>query len=305
MAAEDIQATAETTTDGAGTSVAQAGTTLKYGGKDYANAEELGKAYEAAQSELGRWTQQYGDLKKQHETTSETAKKWSDWWQTVQPLWGEDVETLLRQKLNGGQQGRPQARATEQQASAAQAALDGYEMLSPQDQATRLRQVILEDLGQQANAWRGDLVKAIQQEFENKEKWYQSYLSNHLGLMRRALENKIKDPNFNVDAVMEQAVRAIGGQIDPIQLGQQLLSAAEFDSRLDAAKKESYAQGKRDFEEAQKNKAMEQVPMSFSSPVYKIPSSAKDTGVSRGLASRREQAAQNIMKKFGPSWFSE
>ena len=39
---------------------------LEYGGKKYATSEELGKAYEAAQAELGKWTQQHGDLEKKY-----------------------------------------------------------------------------------------------------------------------------------------------------------------------------------------------------------------------------------------------
>ena len=122
MAEVTGQGTAGTqgTTGATGTSVSGAGSVpagqpLKFGGKEYGSVEDLGKAYESAQSELGKWTQQHGDLQKKYDEAQTQAQRWNEWWQTVQPLWGDDVESVLRAKLTG--QGRQPAQQVQQQVS--------------------------------------------------------------------------------------------------------------------------------------------------------------------------------------------
>lgn len=284
----------------AGTSGA-ADQSYEFGGKKYSSVDELGKAYESAQSELGKWTQQYGDLRKQYENAQGTAGKWDEWWKTVSPLWGEDVEDLLRRKLAGtARQG------TQAQAQPTQNQFDGWEALRPEEQFSRMRQSVAEELGNAFNQQLTGLNQQWQQHLAQRETWYQSYLTNHLGLMRRALEQKLINPNFDVDKVMEQAARAIGGQIDPIQLGQQLLTAETFNAQLDAAKKLAYEQGKKDFEQEAANKRIESVPVQTGGmPIYKMPSvSPNANGTKHGLASWREKAAEKIVKQFGPNWFA-
>ena len=89
--------------------------TYAFGGKTYGSVDELGKAYESAQGELGKWTQQYGDIEKKYKEAEkhvERATKWDEWWKTIQPLWGEDVENFLRQKLPGATRQQSAAPAT-------------------------------------------------------------------------------------------------------------------------------------------------------------------------------------------------
>mgnify|MGYP001557955504 CR=1 FL=1 len=271
----------------------------EFGGKKYSSVDELGKAYESAQSELGKWTQQNGDLRRQYENAQNIAGKWDEWWKTVSPLWGEDVEDLLRRKLTGT------ARQVQAQPQQTQNQFEGWDALRPEEQFSRMRQSVAEELGNAFNQQLTGLNQQWQKHLAERETWYQSYLTNHLGLMRRALEQKLINPNFDVDKVMEQAARAIGGQIDPIQLGQQLITAETFNAQIDAAKKLAYEQGKKDFEQEAANKKIESVPVQSGMPVYKMPTvTPAANGAKHGLASWREQAAEKIVKKFGPTWFS-
>ena len=298
------------------------GQAYTYGGKTYNSVEDLGKAYESANSELGKWTQQYGDLEKrskQYEQLAGQAQQWNQWWQTIQPLWGDDVEQLLKAKLTGQpltqqqnqrlQQGMQQAAAQQQQA---RPNFEEYELLRPSEQFSRFRDQFGREVGmavhQHVQQQLGQLQQGIAQALKQKEDWYQNYLSNYLGLFRKAFERKLSDPSFNVDAVMEQAAKAMSGQFDPLELGQQLITASQAESALATAKKEAYAQAKKDFEDEQKNKKMETVPPSNGqAPTYKVRGSGTDLAKTRrggsGLASMRDAAAQNLATKYGSGLF--
>lgn len=320
-------ATGTTGTNGTGVSINGGGTStpgttgqpastgaqgFTYGGKTYGSADELGKAYEAAQSELGKWTQKHGDLEKRYQETEGRAKQWDQWWQTIQPLWGDDVEKFLLDKRSGGQRPNPQQVAQQrqmQQAAMSQAeqnlrhTFEQMAELPAAEQWGRFRQMLGGEFGQAMQHALQQQAQAFQQHLAQREDWYQRYLNNHLGLMRRALEQKITDPNFDVDATMEQAVRALGGQVDPLQLGQQLLQAAQSNSRMEEAKKAAYEQAKKDFELEQQNKRMETVAPASAPPVFRVPETR--TGRGLGLGSLRQRAADNIAKQFGAGVFSE
>lgn len=276
-------------------------TPIRAGGKDYASAEELSKAYEAVQSELGKWTQQYGDLKKQHEEVSAKESKWTEWWKGIQPLWGDDVEAFLRQKLNGGAQAQAQ-QAQQQQVGGK---FDGFDLLRPEEQAARVQQAVMEQVAKQLGQQWQQYQQQMQKYVGERENWYQTYMQTHMGLLRKALERKIKDPSFDVDAVMEQAVKAMGGQLDPLELGQQLLSASTYQSQLEAAKKAAYDQGKKDLEQELANKKVETMPAGAGElPVFKRPSTPAATG-KHGLGGLRQRAAEALAEKFGPGVFRE
>ena len=309
MAEEVVKGTAVTGTPAAssgtavsGSGVAPGSQALKYGGKEYGSVEDLGKAYESAQSELGKWTQQHGDLQKKYDDATTQAQRWNEWWQTVQPLWGDDVEAVLRAKLTG--QGRQQVRqAAEPQAQPTRNTFEEYEGLPAAEQFGRFRQMMGQEFAQNLNQTLGQFAQAMNTTLANKEQWYQTYLTNHLSLLRKALERKAQDPSFNVDLVMEQAAKAIGGQMDPIALGEQLLQASSFGSQLETAKKASYEQGKKDFEQEMANRKLEAAPaQAGGAPVYKVPISL---GNKAGFGTLRQQAANALAKKFGPSLFNE
>lgn len=275
-------------------------TAYAFGGKTYNSVDDLGKAYEALQSEHGKWTQQHGELDKKYREASDYAQRWNQWWEGVKPLWDEEVEGLLRRKSSGG--GKTQTGVPVAQSQGQPDLYEGWETLAPKDQYARLSQNISQELGQQFNQKLTQLAQAVNQTLTQKETWYQNYLNSHLGLLRKALEQKFRDPNFDIDKVMEMAAQAIGGQIDPIQLGQQLIDASTYTSKLEDAKKQAYEQGKKDFEQAAANKKQESVPMLPTAvPKYKVPVTAG--GPKKGLASIRESAAERIFKEFGPTWF--
>lgn len=283
--------------DGAAAPAAQP---IRAGGKEYGSVDDLVRAYESANQELGRWTQQHGDLKKQYEETAARDQAWAQWWKGIQPYWGPDVENVIRHKM-AGRGGQPAAPKAEEGHSTS--GFEGFEYLAPAEQAARLQQAVSGQLGAQMQQQLGQIMQGLNQALQQKEQWYQSYLTNHLSLMRKALEKKLADPTFDVDKVMEGAAKAIAGQMDPIELGQQLLAAAEMESRLEAGKKGAYEQGKKDYEQELANKKLEAgPPASGAPPVFKPP--AAPGTFRHGLTGLREKAAGDLVKKFGAGLFT-
>lgn len=279
-----------------------------FGGKTYNSVDDLGKAYESAQQELGKWTQQYGDLRRQYDTAAPQAaqaEKWNKWWETVAPVWGEDVEKFLQQKMMQGGRAGAQAAQTlgqmQQNVANGQDPFEGFEMLPVREQFQRFGTHIQAQQQEVYTQRLAELARAVNDTFQQREQYYNNYLSNHLGLLRKALEEKFRNPNFDIDKTMEMAAQAIGGQIDPIQLGQQLINASTFQAQLETAKKAAYEQGKKDFEQEQANKKQEAVPMSFSAPKFKYTQPANQR---QGLSSLRQTAAENMAKIMGPQAFA-
>lgn len=303
-------AAADNVTAQAATTVAPAETPkepIKVAGKEYGSWDEVGKAYESLNSEFGKRSQELGELRKQYEQVyklAEQGQKWSEWWKDIQPLWGEDVEDFLRKKMAaGGKQGVQAAQQLLEMQKGQSGQWDGWELLPAQEQAARMQQFIMDGLQGQFNQRLAEMAKAIQDTFTQKENWYQTYLNNHLGLLRKALEQKLQNPQFDIDKTMEMAAQALSGQVDPLQLGQQLINAQTFQAQIEAAKKAAYEQGKKDFEQEFKNKQTEPPPMSIGgAPKFKIPN-LNNGNVRQGLATLREKAAENLAKTFGPDLF--
>jgi hypothetical protein len=276
------------------------------GGKSYGSFDDARKAYESLQKDHGQWTQKYGDLEKNYKQYENQLGQWTNWWKTIEPLWGQDVEGLLQQKLTRGRQ--PQGQQYQQPQQQPQQQMqrnpyEGYDMLTPAEQFTKFKESYTGELAQALNQRLAGMQEQYNQQLAQKEQWYQQYLSNHFSLLRRALEQKFTDPNFNIDAVMEQAANAIAGKMDPIDLGKQLIAASSYPEQLEKIRKEAYELGKKDQETAATNKAMETVtPGSASAPAFKMP---VNTNPKRGFASLRESAGQAVVKKFGPQIFSE
>lgn len=307
-AAAAANAAAASVSDGAAQAANQAAQTIKVGGKEYSNWDEVGKAYENLQSEYGKWTNQYGQLKNQYDQAlklAEQAQKWDAWWKDIQPLWGEDVENFLRKKMQG-----LTSQGAQQVAAAAQDAVpnewDGWELLRPQEQAQRLQQHLVSSLQGPLNQRLGELAKAVNDTLMQKEHWYQTYLNNHLGLMRKAFEQKLQNPSFDMDKTFEMAAQAMSGQVDPIKLGQQLIDAQTFQAKLEEARKTAYEQGKKDLEQEMKNKQAEPISASLigGAPKFKLPALSNNGSPRMGLASLREKAAESIARNFGPQWFT-
>lgn len=271
---------------------------IRVGGKEYASWEEVGKAYESLQSEYGKAAQQFGDLRKQYEDAYGTAQKWSDWWKNVQPLWGEDVERLLQQKMRGGKAAAADTPGTDQVAGK----WAGYDLLRPEEQAERLRTEIASQLQTEYDQKLVALAQAMNQSLTQKEQYYNAYLSNYLGLMRRAFDERQKNPEFNVEQVLEAATKALSGNVDPLELGRQLVDSASFEARLKAAKKEAYEQGKKDFEQEAKNKKQEVVPPTVGAPKFQY--SLPPQGSRHSLGQMKQKVAEQLVQRFGPDLFT-
>lgn len=286
---------------------------LQFGGKSYGSVEELGKAYEGAQSELGKWTQQHGDLSKQHDDLRKQydqaqalagqAAQWTDWWEKIKPYWGQDVQDLIRQKIEGQSTRRESVSAPTNGAELAAKAFEGFDLLRPDEQAMRIKQAVAEELVGPLREWQAQFTKAHNDGLAKREDWYQKYISNYFSLFRKAMDKKIADPSFDIDKTMEQAVKAMGGQLDPFELGQQMLAGADYASALEKARKEAYAQGKLDLEQEIKNKKIETVPVGSSAPpVFRAP--VTPPGTRLGLGTLRQRAAESMAQKFGAGLFT-
>lgn len=279
----------------------------RVGDKEYASADELVKAHEHLNSELGKRSTELDTYKRQLDETSRQYGKWQQWWTDVAPYWGPEIDAYLVQKaqrlING--QAAPAQVAQPQQMNGATRSMEaaGYDFLKPED-VQKFRMDLFNELGTAYRTHLGQILAGIDQALQAKEKYYQSYLTNHLSLLRRAMERKMQDPTFDVDAVMEQAVKAIGGQVDPIQLGQQLLDAATFQQKIDQARKEAYESGKKDYEQELKNKQQETVPAISSATPMKVSSPMAAPGSIKNLDTLRHAAAENIIKKFGAGVFT-
>ena len=91
--------------------------------------------------------------------------------------------------------------------------------------------------------------------------------------------------------------------MDPIALGEQLLQASSFGSQMETAKKAAYEQGKKDYEQEVANKKLEVAPaQAGGAPAFKIPITP---GGKAGFGTLRQQAANALVKQFGPAVFNE
>ena len=294
---------------GAGAPVASpAGTGGDPWGDKFKNADEAWKGYQELEKRLGTQGNELGNYKTAYTDVSGKAQEydkavtaWDDWFKkTIGPNW-DDIEKFLKTK-EGKQAaaqltGQPQGNQPVHDAGSPQSWSEGWETMSPQQQAQRIQQAavtqIANALAPSLRQWQTGFTEQYQKDMASKEQYYQNYLN----LYRRVMDMRMKDPTLDVDAVLDNAVKVLSGGADPIEVGRTLTTMG---GDKEAYGKEMVAKARIDWENEQKNKQMSAVqPQGGNSPAFKMPSAG--TGTKGGLATMRESVLKQILEKHGPS----
>lgn len=268
--------------------------------------EELWNAYGSLEKKLGEQGNQLGQYRQALEQYAGQAgeyeravQAWDQWFKStgLADSWG-DVQKFLQTK-----QGRQAVAQTAQQLGVSQQAgspdwAADWDTLAPGQQAQRLREVALTEIASALTPaitnWQRQFMGQYQQDLEQREKYYQNYLN----LYRRVMDMRMRDPNLDVDKVLDQAIGVLSGNMDPIELGKYLATAG---SNTQAQIKAAVEQARKDWDTEQQNKTMASLdPKNGQPPAFRRPSA----GTTRaGLATMREGVAQQIMEKHGPGVF--
>jgi hypothetical protein len=297
---------------GAGQAAGQAapattGTSEPTWGQKFKSADDLWSAYGSLEKKLGEQGNELGQYRQAFEGTArekaeyeKAVKAWADWYS--KEIGGDAEMAEVKRFLStrkGKQAAQQMAQATGAQTQATGDWTHDWETLSPQQQAQRLREISIQEIAGALTPalqnWQKQFVEQTNQQIAQKE----AYFNNYLNLYRKVMDMRLQNPSLDVDAVLDQAVKVLGGQVDPIELGKQLATMSQD--------KESYAkamldQGRKDWDQEQKNKelAAVQPKAGGTPPVFKLANAGTTKG---GLASLRESVAQKILEQHGPSVF--
>lgn len=259
---------------------------------------ELEKKLGEQGNELGQYKNAYGQTARQAQEFEKALQAWDQWYKSdLQPHW-EDVQKFL--KTRQGQQVAAQAAQAMGSQVNPQSWSEGWDQLSPQQQAERMQQVSVQQIAGALTPaiqnWQKQFVEQQQRVLAEKE----AYFNNYLSLYRKVMDMRLADPSLDVDSVLDQAVRVLGGQIDPIELGKQLATAT---SSREAYAKQLVDQARKDWETEQQNKELAAVKPNAGGtpPAFKV----KSAGTGKGDLSRmREDVARQLMETHGAGVFS-
>lgn len=266
--------------------------------------DDLWKAYGELESKLGQQGNELGQYRNAYDTLNKdlgehqkAVKAWDQWYrETLANDW-DDVQKYLSTK-RGKQVAQNVAQSTGATTNATQNWSEGWDTLSPQQQATRLREVAVQEIAGALTPalqnWQKQFGDSVQKNIADKE----AYFNNYLNLYRKVMDMRIKNPNLDVDAVLDQAVNVLGGKIDPIELGRTLATASQD---REAYAKQMLEQARKDWEQEQENKKLAaiQPQAGGTPPVFKTNASNSKNG----LGGMREQVAKAILEKHGPTAF--
>lgn len=295
---------ASTPADGQSAAAAPSGTgdtsaAAPWGGK-FESPEKLWDSYGSLEKKLGEQGGLLGEYKKAYEALynryneyENSVREWDRWYKdNLAPHW-ERIKGII----NGQQQGQAQ------QGQAGQATAADYYRdwgnLQPHEQAQRMQYAVAQGLVQglvpQLKHWQENALKQMNDTLAQREQYYNNYLT----LYRKVMDMRMADPSLDIDSVLDNAVRLMSGQQDPIDVGKTL---ATMGLDKEAYAKKAVEQAKRDWEQEQKNKQMATVqPAAGRPPVFKNPATV-DTR--RGLSGLRESVVQKVLEKHGPSVFT-
>lgn len=291
---------------GAGTTVSPAATgggepvwgqKFKSPDEMWASYNELERKLGSQGNELGTYRQTLDQVSRQNAEYQKAVEAWDKWYKdTLAPHW-DDVDKFLKTR-QGKQVAAQVAQATGAQASANGDWAADWEQLTPAQQAQRLRDISLQEISAALTPaiteWQKRFVDQVGQQIQQKE----AYFNNYLNLYRKVMDMRMKDPSLDIDSVLDQAVKVLGGQIDPIELGKQL---ATMSTDRETYAKQLVEQARKDWELEQKNKQMAAVtPTNGQPPIFKLPSAGS---AKAGLATQREQVAKRLLETYGPGVF--
>jgi uncharacterized protein YukE len=262
---------------------------------------ELEKRLGTQGQELGNYKQAYEQLGTKATEYEKAVRAWDAWYKSDIAPNMEDFQAFLKTK-QGKQAAQALTGQSNQQAATQQVQewMQGWDGMTPQQQANALYQASLQQIASSLapalQNWQKQFTEKFQRDVAEKEQ----YFNNYLNLYRRVMDMRMQNPNLDVDQVLDQAVKVLSGQQDPIELGKTL---ATLTSDRDAAIKEAVEKARKDWETEQQNKNLATVrPTAGNPPAFKLPSAGSSK---RGLASMREDVAKQILEKHGSGVFQQ
>lgn len=273
-------------------------------GEKFKSAEDAWKSYQALESKLGEQGNMLGEYKKayealvpRHQEYEKAVQAWDQWYKKdIAPNWN-DIQKYL-----GSKQGRQAVQQATQQTTQQNAAdwSAGWDTLTPQQQAERLQRASIMEIGGALKPALEQWANAFQQKYQQDIQQKEAYFNNYLNLYRRVMDMKMANPSLDIDNVLDQAVKVLSGQQDPIELGKTL---ATMNVDREAYAKQLVEKARKDWETEQHNKELASVtPVAGGEPpAFKVGSATP--GTRRGLASMREDVAKRILEQHGPSVF--
>ncbi|MFQ5757182.1 MAG: hypothetical protein ACE5H7_13980 [Acidiferrobacterales bacterium] len=249
------------------------------------------------QQDYTRKTQELAEQRRQFEEASKAAEEaakqygspeeWARFWQQIQPHWDTFV------KWNQAQQsGATSPAKTPTQTTASSPGDDfwtNWDILQPQEQAQRLSQIVAQNVLNQINQ---QYVPQIQKQFQD----YDQYQKNYMTMWRRAFEQKLQDPNIDLDRIFQTAVDMQTGKLDPLDAARQLsVTPEESQQKFEKTLEERLAQERAKWEEEQQAKA-KTIPLAGGigpaafQPVEDAPKTAQEA---------KERALNAVVDKYG------
>ena len=266
----------------------------------FKSADEMFQSYSELEKKLGTQGNELGTYRNAYEQAMGQAQQyqaavqaWDKWFKDagLDKRWS-DVEKFLKANQTAAGQQQTQQQVADWTAN--------WDTMSPQQQAQALQQVSVREiasaLAPSLQQWQQQFTENMQKEISSKE----AYFNNYLTLYRRVMDMRMQNPDLDVDKVLDQAVRVLSGQQDPIELGRTL---ATMETDKETYGKQLLEKARQDWETEQRNKEMTAVRPSIGGtpPAFKMPSA----GIKRGdLSQMREGVAKAILDKHGPQAFT-
>jgi hypothetical protein len=240
------------------------------------------------QSDYTRKTQEYAEKQKAWEKErsdwEERSKSWDSFLQQYTPL-REKLQAhweKIAPILNGQQQ---QALANQQQqVPNNEDYWQNYDVLPPAEQAKRVAEYSYN------NHVRNNLEKFFQdfnQGVSKREQFYQNYLK----VLTKAITQKIKNPELDIDAYMARANEIQAGRVDPLDIAYGDVTSEATKKQIEEA---AYERGRKDREEEFKNS--QQSSGAFNSetiPLFRVKPLTRD---------QVTEAARQVAAKKNLSW---
>ena len=251
--------------------------------------------------DLGTYKKRIGDLESESKRYQDAAtqyqqgtNEWAKWYKDgVEPHWGEFEK--WRSSRGTGQQQQQQQFSGD---LGGDEAYKDWETKSPSEQARTLAGIAAKQAEQR--------VQEMQEQYGQSWKQYQQgvkeyiadrerYIGTYLQIWQRAMAAKQQNPNLDIDKAVQEGIRAMSGQYDPLDLGIKLSTMDQtYDEKLKAQKALWVEEQKA---EAEKNKIVTP-PAGTMPPVTRTRMASAMTN-----AGARENAAKQLIEKYGAGIF--
>lgn len=183
--------------------------------------------YRKKTSEASEQRKQWEQERQQYEQYAQRAKQYEDWFQNeytpyIQRL--KPYEQQIAALLNGQQQPADMHQVPQGDDPYAR-----WEYMTPQEQAKYQQQVIVQQVAD--NYIVGGFNKLQQwlnDQIATREKYYQNYLN----LFVDGFDRRAKDPEFNLQAYMQNALKAQMGMLNPMEVGEMLTNQERTKAQL-------------------------------------------------------------------------